>query len=108
VTADYVLENFGKTIVTSVQHQHSTSTTVEGEPLNYNVSYGARSSEASVDAVPREALGSLPDLEYFASFSGRSIVKGRIPLLRPATAAKPSATDASRAVRPDSNRGVAA
>jgi conjugal transfer pilus assembly protein TraD len=82
MTAEYVLENFGTTILSSVQEHQSTNTAVEGQPLNFSASYGDRKSDVPSDVVPREALGGLPDLEYFASFSGRPIVKGRIPLVR--------------------------
>lgn len=82
LTAKYVMEDFGKTILTSVQRHRGTNTVVAGEILNYSGSYGERTSEALSEIVPPEALGRLPDLEYFASFSGSRIVKGRIPLIR--------------------------
>lgn len=82
LTAKYVVEDFGQTIVTSIQRHRSTSTVVDGELLNYSGSYGERMSEALSEIVPPEALGRLPDLEYFASFAGSRIVKGRIPLIR--------------------------
>ncbi len=83
VTAEYVLEDFGRTILLSVQRHHGTSTVVDGEVLNFSGSYGERQTEALSEIVPQEALARLPDLEYFASFSGSRIVKGRIPLVRP-------------------------
>jgi conjugal transfer pilus assembly protein TraD len=84
VTAEYVMENFGRTIVSAVQEQQSTNTVADGRVLNFSASYGERQSETPSDIVPREALGALPDLEFFGSFSGRPIMKGRIPLVRPA------------------------
>jgi conjugal transfer pilus assembly protein TraD len=82
LTAEYVLENFGKTIVSTTQVQHGTSTVSRGELLNFSGAYGARETDTREDLVPQEALGRLPDLEYFASFSGGRLVKGRIPLVR--------------------------
>ena len=49
---------------------------------NYTTSYGDRINETFSEIVPPEALGSLPDLEYFASLSGNRLVKGRIPLIK--------------------------
>jgi conjugal transfer pilus assembly protein TraD len=82
VTAEYVMENFGKTVVTSFQDQQGTNTVVGGEILNFSASFGDRQTDTPTDIVPRDALGSLPDLEFFGSFSGRPLVKGRIPLVR--------------------------
>jgi conjugal transfer pilus assembly protein TraD len=85
VTAEYVMEDFGKSILTSVQRHQGTTSVVEGKILNFGGSYGERVSEEEADLVPREALGRLPDLEYFGSFSGSRIVKGRIPLIKTRT-----------------------
>jgi conjugal transfer pilus assembly protein TraD len=82
LTAEYVLESFGQTIISSAQVQHGTSTVSGGEPINFSGSYGTRDTDTAADLVTQEALGRLPDLEYFASFSGGQLVKGRIPLVR--------------------------
>lgn len=83
VTAEYVMEDFGKTVLLSVQSQQGTNTVVDGKFLNYSGSYGHRLTETQSEIVAPEALSRLPDLEYFASFSGSRIVKGRIPLVQP-------------------------
>jgi conjugal transfer pilus assembly protein TraD len=83
VTAEYVMEDFGRTVVRTMEPQFSANLVSQGEVLNYSASYGRRFKDTPSDIVPREALGRLPDLEYFASFSGSRIVKGRIPLIHP-------------------------
>jgi conjugal transfer pilus assembly protein TraD len=82
VTVEYVIEDFGNTVLLGTQYQDGTSTVSGGELLNYSSSYGERQTETVSEIVPPEALGRLPDLEYFASFSGSRIVKGRIPLVK--------------------------
>jgi conjugal transfer pilus assembly protein TraD len=82
VTAKYVMEDFGKTIVQNVQGHQGVNLVADGKVLNYTSSYGERTSETLSDIVPQEALGRLPNLEYFATFSGGRITKGRIPLVR--------------------------
>jgi conjugal transfer pilus assembly protein TraD len=83
VTSEYVLENFGRTVLQTVQSHQGTNLLADGKVLNFTGSYGERLTEALSELVPQEALSRLPDLEYFASFSGSRIVKGRIPLVRP-------------------------
>lgn len=83
ITAEYVLEDFGRSILQSVQPQHGTNVVADGKLLNFTASHGVRITETLSEVVPQEALSRLPDLEYFASFSGSRIVKGRIPLIRP-------------------------
>lgn len=82
-TAEYVLEDFGRTVLQTVQPQHGENVLADGKLLNFTGSYGVRLTETLSEVVPQEALSRLPDLEYFASFSGSRIVKGRIPLVRP-------------------------
>lgn len=87
VTAEYVLEDFGRTVLRTVQPQQGIHLLADGKVLNFTGSYGERLTEALSEVVPQEALSRLPDLEYFASFSGSRIVKGRIPLVRPSSRA---------------------
>jgi len=68
-----------------VQPQQGVNLLADGKVLNYTGSYGERLTETLSEIVPQEALSRLPDLEYFASFSGSRIVKGRIPLVRPSS-----------------------
>jgi conjugal transfer pilus assembly protein TraD len=42
---------------------------------------GERLMEEEADMFPMELMGSLPDLEYVASFAGGKLMKGRIPIL---------------------------
>ena len=85
-TAEYILENFGQTILSAVQEQQGTTTMAGGEILSFTASYGDKQTDTPSDTVPRDALGTLPDLEYFGSFAGRPLIKGRIPLVRSAQA----------------------
>ena len=82
VTAEYVLEDFGRTVLKTVEPNQGIHVLADGRVLNFTGSYGERLSETLSEIVPQEALSRLPDLEYFASFSGSRIVKGRIPLVR--------------------------
>lgn len=83
VTMDYIMETFGRSILVSKQEAHGTNTNTSGlDVLNYGGSYGVRTTETLSEVVPPEALAKLPDLEYFATFSGGRIIKGRIPLIR--------------------------
>lgn len=85
VTSEYVMEDFGRTMLRTVQPQQGVNLLADGKVLNYTGSYGERLTETLSEIVPQEALSRLPDLEYFASFSGSRIVKGRIPLVRPSS-----------------------
>lgn len=82
VTAEYVMENFGETVIASTETRQGTNTVVDGELLNYSGSYSHNRAETVQQIVKQETLGRLPDLEYFASFSGSPIYKGRIPVVR--------------------------
>lgn len=82
-TVEYVMEDFGRTIVTTVQSHQGTNTTAEGEIANHTASYGVRGTDELMEIVPAEAFAKLPDLEYFASFTGGRIKKGRIPVVIP-------------------------
>lgn len=83
VTSEYVMESFGKTVLRHVQTHESTTPVADGKILNYAASFGERHNELLSDIVPAEALARLPDLEYFGTFSGSEIVKGRIPVIIP-------------------------
>lgn len=81
VTSDYVMESFGKTILQHVRMTQTTTPATNGEVFAHGTSYGTQVQELLSELVPPEQMGRLPDLEYFASFSGGAIRKGRIPLV---------------------------
>ena len=81
VTIEYVMETFGKTILKHMRTTHGT-TPVKDELVGFGSSYGQQTNEMLSEIVPPEQQGRLPDLEYFASFSGGTLRKGRIPLLK--------------------------
>lgn len=83
VTADYAMENFGTSVLRHRQAHETISPTGDGHLLNYATAYGDRHGEVQSEIVPADALSKLPDLEYFATFSGSGIVKGRIPVVQP-------------------------
>ena len=82
-TQEYCIETFGRSILKQVQEQQSTSAVVgDREVTNFSGSYGSKTMETLSEIIPIEALGRLPNLEYFATFSGSKIIKGRIPLIK--------------------------
>ena len=86
-TGEYVVETFGKTILKHMRTTQGTTPVPNGEIIGFGSSYGEQMNEMLSEIVPPDQLGRLPDLEYFASFSGGAIFKGRIPLLKSEQAA---------------------
>lgn len=83
LTSEYATETFGRSVLRSVSLRQATGAVGDNvDPGGFSGAYGEGITETLSEIVPPEALGSLPDLEYFASVSGNRIVKGRIPLLR--------------------------
>jgi conjugal transfer pilus assembly protein TraD len=83
VTMKHVAQTFGKTILSVSQFQHMTAPIVGGlDTMNYSGAYGVKQQETLTEIVPLDAFSKIPDLEYFGVFTGGSIRKGRIPLIR--------------------------
>lgn len=82
VTGKYIVESFGTTMISGLQQSQGVNTVVDGSPLRYGTSYGIRSTETEAEIVSLDSLARIPDLQYFASFSGGALLKGRIPLIR--------------------------
>ena len=81
-TQRFVAESFGRT--TLWETSASLSTRAQADPLPGFSASASRSLTGRRDAiVPLECLGSLPNLEFFASLSGGRLWKGRIPILLP-------------------------
>lgn len=79
-TQRFVAEAFGRTTVWETSATFSSS--ADSSPLpgfRASVSRGLSGRRESV--VPMDALGSLPNLEFFASLSGGKLWKGRVPIL---------------------------
>ncbi|RME45329.1 MAG: hypothetical protein D6791_11035 [Chloroflexi bacterium] len=81
-TIEYVTEKTGETIIRQSQDQYGVNP-VSGERniTNYHASYGVRKMDQRDSLVRQELCQAIPDLEYFGVFSGRNIVKGRIPVV---------------------------
>lgn len=76
----YFSDNCMKTKVNYVMHTQSTSITAD-DPLTASANSGERLMEEEAELVAPQVLAMLPNLEYFASFSGGKIFKGRLPFL---------------------------
>lgn len=81
-TQKFVAEAFGRTTVWETSA--SFASTADSSPIprfRASVSRGLSGRRESV--VPTDALGMLPNLEFFASLSGGKLCKGRVPILLP-------------------------
>lgn len=80
-TQDFIVETFGKTAIHSMRVGlgHGADTHLG----DFSTSYSSQLSESFEEMVPADVLGKLPNLQYFASVSGRRIIKGRFPILDP-------------------------
>ena len=79
-TQDFVAETFGKTTLWQTEVGVTTGAAAHVKP-NFSASVTKRMSGMRDDIVPRDWLGRLPNLEFFASLSGGKLYKGRIPIL---------------------------
>ena len=79
-TQDFVAETFGKTTLWQTEVGITTGAAAHVKP-NFSASVTKRMSGMRDDIVPRDWLGRLPNLEFFASLSGGKLYKGRIPIL---------------------------
>ena len=79
-TQDFVAETFGKTTLWQTEVGVTTGSKSLVIP-NFSASVSKRMTGLREDIVPREFLGRLPNLEFFASVSGGKLYKGRIPIL---------------------------
>ena len=79
-TTDFAAQAFGKSVLRNTRTSQSTQPLTD-EVLGYRASYGEQSAETLSELVPPEQLGRLPDLEYFATFAGGVVQKGRIPVV---------------------------
>lgn len=79
-TQDFVAETFGKTTLWQTEVGVTTGAAAHVKP-NFSASVTKRMTGMRDDIVPRDWLGRLPNLEFFASLSGGKLYKGRIPIL---------------------------
>lgn len=79
-TQDFVAETFGQTTLWQTEVGVTTGAAAHVKP-NFSASVTKRMTGMRDDIVPRDWLGRLPNLEFFASLSGGKLYKGRIPIL---------------------------
>ena len=79
-TTDYVSEAFGRSVLATSRTSQGTQPQSD-ELVGYSASYGHHTTETQSELIPPEQLGRLPDLEYFATYTGGAVHKGRIPVL---------------------------
>ena len=81
-TQKFVTEAFGRTTVWETSA--SFASTADSSPIpRFRASVSRGLSGRRETVVPTEALGMLPNLEFFASLSGGKLWKGRVPILLP-------------------------
>lgn len=79
-TQKYICDSLPETRIshiTSNQSTNASSSALEG----HSGSIGERLEEESVPIVPAQALGLLPNLEFFARLVDGRFIKGRLPIL---------------------------
>ena len=78
-TQDFICETFGKTDIQVVSRSHAIGSRTDDGGLHFTGNASESLQQTSVDLIPPELLGMLPDLHYFASVAGGRIIKGRLP-----------------------------
>lgn len=80
-TSDYFSESLPEVMVKRMGTQYQT--TVGHNPVGeYGGRYGETMQEDYFPMIPAWAFGILPDLHFFGNFTGGSLVKGRLPILK--------------------------
>lgn len=79
-TQEFVAESFGKTYIASTEAA-LTSSSKTGPAGEFSAGVTRRMTSVREDIIPEDALGKLPNCEFFASLAGGRLVKGRVPIL---------------------------
>ena len=79
-TTDYASQAFGMSVLETARVHEGTQPQSD-EVVGHSASYGRAVNETMSELVPPEQLGRLPDLEYFATYAGGAVQKGRIPVV---------------------------
>ncbi|MRV70564.1 conjugative transfer system coupling protein TraD [Duganella sp. FT92W] len=79
-TQDFIVETFGRTGIHTTRVGRTTAT--DGHLGDFTSADSAQITETFEETVPAAMLGKLPNIQYFASISGR-LLKGRLTLLEP-------------------------
>lgn len=83
-TQDFIVETFGKTAIHTLRV--GLNNAADAHLGDFTSAYSAQVSEALQELDPAEILGKLPDLQYFASVSGRAAAEG--PLRDPGSGSR--------------------
>lgn len=78
-TQDFICETFGKTDIQVIGRSQSIGSRTDDGGLHFTGNASESLQQTSVDLIPPELLGMLPDLHYVASVAGGRIIKGRLP-----------------------------
>lgn len=79
-TQEFLTKRILKTIVKSTQRSHIVSTKATN-PFAQSGSIHEQEKQSETELIPKELLGSLPDLQFVGVVAGGNVVKGRVPLL---------------------------
>ena len=82
-TQKFIAEAFGRTTIWVTAASVTTTAGASALPA-FRAAASSSLSGRRDSVVPLEALGQLPNLEFFASLSGGRLWKGRMPILDPA------------------------
>lgn len=82
-TQKFIAEAFGRTTIWETAASVTTTAGASALPA-FRAAASSSLSGRRDTVVPLEALGQLPNLEFFASLSGGRLWKGRMPILDPA------------------------
>jgi len=79
-TQDFIVETFGKTTIHSTRVGLNVG--IDSHLVDFSSGYSKQVSETTEERVPADVIGKLPNLQYFASISGR-LIKGRALIIDP-------------------------
>lgn len=80
-TQEYVSTKFGNTIVRKVDIGYSSKNEVN-DPLTFSATMSESLKEEEAPLVPADLIGSIPNLQHFATVSAGRTLKLRMPILR--------------------------
>ncbi|WP_127471993.1 TraM recognition domain-containing protein [Thiomicrorhabdus aquaedulcis] len=80
-TAEYFAESLPEVLIRQMGTQYQTS--IGHNPLSeYGGRYGETMQEEYKPIIPAWVFGVLPNLHYLANFTGGSLIKGRLPIIK--------------------------
>jgi conjugal transfer pilus assembly protein TraD len=82
-TQDFIVETFGRTAIHTLRIGINTGS--DAHLGDFSAGHSSQLAESMEERVPADMLGKLPNLQYFASVSGGRLLKGRFPIIEPAS-----------------------